>query len=256
MKKGFVLLFILILIGGLYPVRVCGETTVSVRDCARQIIELVNVERRQSGLPPLEMDEGLARTAFQHAVDMINRSYFDHISPDGETPDQRIALHHRGILITATGENIWLRECSEDAVSTRELARRMVHDWMESPMHKANILYASYNILGVSVVIAGDRIYGVQHFAGIAGRIVPELPAMIRRGDTLRFGIDSLSRDLGSPKKFDLLNPVSLQPVSDPIYLRSGHLSSPAGTFRLRLYFLSPNGSDWHVYLGPLIRVP
>lgn len=222
------------------------------------ILDLVNTERQAASpdLKPLTADDGLTATAHAHAIDMFNRAYFDHYSPDGESPHQRISLHHRGMLIISTGENIWFGTDPGKSSSASELAHRILEDWMGSPPHRANILSPVYNLIGIHVVAVDDRIYGVQHFAGSAGRISPPLPATIRRGSTLRFVIENPVTRLGSPRKFDLVDPVSNRAVCDPVLLNSGRLASPAGVFRIRMYFLSASELDWYIHPGPLIRVP
>lgn len=237
---------------------VCVSSSEDLTECSRIILDLVNTERQaaSSELKPLTDDDGLKATAHAHAIDMFNRGYFDHFSPEGESPHQRTSLHHRGILIISTGENIWFGTDPGRSSSASELARRILEDWMGSPPHRANILSPVYNMIGISVVDWGDRIYAVQHFAGSAGRIVPPLPASIRRGSTLRFTIEDPDIDLGSPRKFDLVDPVSNRAVCEPVLLNSGHLASSAGVFRIRIYFLSASELDWYIHPGPLIRVP
>jgi uncharacterized protein YkwD len=48
-------------------------------------LELVNEAREQHGLPALQSRPELDRAAQAHAEDMLNRSYFDHVSPEGKT---------------------------------------------------------------------------------------------------------------------------------------------------------------------------
>src|SRR5512132_4135323 len=48
-------------------------------------LKLVNEAREQHGLPALQSRPELDRAAQAHAEDMLNRSYFDHVSPEGKT---------------------------------------------------------------------------------------------------------------------------------------------------------------------------
>ena len=52
-------------------------------------LRLLNATRAAHRLPPLRLDDDLARAARAHSADMVARRYFDHVSPSGLTPVQR-----------------------------------------------------------------------------------------------------------------------------------------------------------------------
>lgn len=54
--------------------------------------------------PPLTMADALRCAARRHSVDMSTRDYFDHISPEGEGPGDRVAK--TGYSFAVVGENI------------------------------------------------------------------------------------------------------------------------------------------------------
>lgn len=56
-----------------------------VREIRGRVLDLVNRERSQAGVTPLELSEPLARAAQEHAADMARRDYFGSASPDNET---------------------------------------------------------------------------------------------------------------------------------------------------------------------------
>jgi hypothetical protein len=55
------------------------------------MVQLINRDRASQGLPPVELDEGVATTAGQaHADDMARLGYLGHWGSDGSVPEQRI----------------------------------------------------------------------------------------------------------------------------------------------------------------------
>ena len=57
-----------------------------------------------NGLPPLYYSQNLHRSARQHSDDMLAQDYFDRVSPDGKTPDERI--REAGYVPRVSGESI------------------------------------------------------------------------------------------------------------------------------------------------------
>ncbi|MBN1296026.1 hypothetical protein JXA80_04550 [bacterium] len=225
--------------------------------CADIVTEGVNRQRLidPGSLSSLVRDPALDQSARLHIEDMIARSYFDHLSPDGLTPHDRITRFHRGLIIEHSGENIWLhRHATRD--TPLEAGRQMMKQWMASTPHRANILSPLYTHIGVAVVRYAGDVYAVQHFVGSRGVLIPEIPETIRRGATLMTSVRTHDPDFMHLLRFDLVDPQSLESACDPTYLRIGHLNAPAGLFRIRLYFLSPDEKQWDIYLGPLVTVP
>ena len=53
---------------------------------ARLMVEVTNVSRAKAGITTLKYDTKLAAVAKAHSVDMVNKNYFSHNSPNGSTP--------------------------------------------------------------------------------------------------------------------------------------------------------------------------
>ncbi len=109
---------------------------------------LVNQERARNGEIPLQANVKLEQAAQGHSDEMVQADYFDHVSPSGETPLQRVQA--TGYLPGppagyAIGENI--------AWGTLSLATpaAIVSAWIASPEHLANILKASYRDSAIGV---------------------------------------------------------------------------------------------------------
>jgi uncharacterized protein YkwD len=111
---------------------------------------LINRERTKRGLRALRTNASLQSSAGAYARDMVRRSYFAHVSPNGETLSERIREDTRylaGALRWEIGENL--------AWGTGRLATpaQIVAGWMRSPGHRRNILHASYREMGLGVAL-------------------------------------------------------------------------------------------------------
>jgi uncharacterized protein YkwD len=114
-------------------------------DWARAVLDLTNAVRAEHGLHPLILDDAASRAAYEHCWDMDLRDYFAHLNPDGEGASQRMGRH--GLACQIVGENL-----ARGHSSPQDVLRR----WMESPSHRANILYPSWTHVGVAVHSGGD----------------------------------------------------------------------------------------------------
>ncbi len=105
---------------------------------------------------PLMAEPRLRMSSRLHSKDMADNGYFDHVSQDGRTFDQRItATGHPGGTI---GENI--------AFGQRD-AEEVVQGWIDSPGHCSNIMNPSFRYLGVGAARAmSGQIYWTQNFSG------------------------------------------------------------------------------------------
>ncbi len=117
-------------------------------DLESQMLDLINDERAKANLPVLTLDEELTPVARQHSEDMFARSYFSHISPEGQTPFDRIRTAN--IRFVVAGENL--------AIAQNLL---LAHDGlMNSPGHRANILRKTFGRVGIGILDGG--IYGLM----------------------------------------------------------------------------------------------
>jgi uncharacterized protein YkwD len=109
----------------------------------RQMFDLVNQERVNVGVKPLEWDDRLVPVARAHSAEMFRLKYFSHQSPVNGSPFDR--LKAAGITYTSAGEN--LAYAQSVAVAHRGL--------MDSQGHRENILRAEFTHIGIGVVSAG-----------------------------------------------------------------------------------------------------
>lgn len=121
---------------------------------ALQVFELVNLERARAGLPPLEWSPEAADVAYDHCVDMRLRGYYDHVTPEGLTPCDRLTARGLSMVICA-GENIALGNTTPADVMAA---------WMGSPAHRAVILKPLFTHVGVGVHAGADGPWWTQDF--------------------------------------------------------------------------------------------
>src|SRR4051812_1171438 len=107
----------------------------------------LNVERTEHGFAPPARAAALELSAQRHAVDMVARGYFAHVSPSGGNVEKR--ARRAGYLTApcwALGENLgW---APPDAAS----AEAVVAAWMASPKHRSVILDGDFREAGIGLV--------------------------------------------------------------------------------------------------------
>ena len=119
-----------------------------------EVARLINMERQKQGVPPLQVNWQLGRVARYKSEDMKKNNYFDHISPTFGTPFEMI--RDFGISFNTAAENI---------ARGQQSAQGVVHSWMNSQNHRANILNPSFTETGVGYT-DGSMPYWTQMFIG------------------------------------------------------------------------------------------
>ncbi len=119
-----------------------------VKTLEQQVIDLVNKQRAANGLSMLTGNWELSRVARYKSQDMIDKNYFSHTSPTYGSPFRMMEAF--GIRFSAAGENI---------AYGQRTPQEVMNAWMNSPGHRANILSATYNQIGVGVAKASNGTY-------------------------------------------------------------------------------------------------
>lgn len=113
-----------------------------------EMLDMLNEERRKKGLKPLKADEESKMVARDHSLDMFNRGYFSHVSPEGTSPGTR--MRKGGVRFITSGENLALGQTV-----------LICHNGlMNSPGHRANILNPAYGRVGIGILDGGK--YGLM----------------------------------------------------------------------------------------------
>jgi len=107
-------------------------------DFIDQVVDLINVERSQANLDPLQMDRQLSEAAQLHSESMADDDFFSHYGVDGSSPFDRI--EEAGYQYSRAAENIAAGYQTPEAV---------VQAWMNSSGHRANILNSDLTEIGV-----------------------------------------------------------------------------------------------------------
>ncbi|MCM1983568.1 CAP domain-containing protein [Lyngbya confervoides] len=134
-----------------------------VTDLRAIALRLVNRDRQRQGLPSLSENALLNQVAQRHAEDMIQRNYFSHYSPEGQTPTDRV--HQAGGRIVV-GENILNYRLGTFRPRRADLVPQFQQLFMGSPQHKRIILKSGFESFGYGFAVTpdGSRIVAVQMF--------------------------------------------------------------------------------------------
>jgi uncharacterized protein YkwD len=126
-------------------------------DMRRQMLARVNAERRSRALPVLSPSSALDRIAQVYADDMLKRSHYGHVDPEGLTVRER-----------AYAGGYRLRFIAENLASGQPTVNEVMDGWMNSEGHRENILSKIYTEAGFGVAIGknkrGYQIIWVQIF--------------------------------------------------------------------------------------------
>ncbi len=140
-------------------------------DWEQEILDLVNIERKQQSLPPLKLDAELGYAARYYAIDMAEDDYFeaDHDTYDRDNNNNLVKVcttwERVGAFYsyTSVAENIAAGYGSPENVMT---------GWMNSSGHRANILSTTVREIGVGYHWDASSSYGhywVQDFGRQSG---------------------------------------------------------------------------------------
>ncbi len=133
---------------------------------AGQILARINALRTQNGLPPLDLNGQLAASAQQHSDDMAATGNISHTGSDGSSIDSRIRAsgygHWRGFGIW--GENIYGGQTANVETAW--------NFWINSQVHRANLLNPRYREVGIGVSQSGNGTYYTLNF-GAQPNVLP-----------------------------------------------------------------------------------
>lgn len=118
---------------------------------ANEVLRLVNQERANAGLSALTTNSTITSAANKRAQEIVQS--FSHTRPNGTSFST--VLKEYGVSYRTSGENIAYGQKSPQEVVT---------GWMNSPGHRANILNANFNTIGIGVYQKNGTIYWTQLF--------------------------------------------------------------------------------------------
>ena len=118
-----------------------------------QVLSLLNAQRSAAGLPALNLQDQLTAAARLHSADMACGDFVDHTGSDGSLWWDRISA--QGYAYSNATENIYVG--SPDFGGTPAGAMDW---WMNSQVHRDNILDADVTEIGVGYVFYSGSSYG------------------------------------------------------------------------------------------------
>ena len=110
----------------------------------QEIVDRTNAAREKVGLAPLEMNDLLMEAAQVRAEEMAAATLYDHVRPDGRKFNTVTDCPY-------VGENIHRISQPYLKYYKRELAETAVDEWLESCLHRENLLRADTTCIGVGV---------------------------------------------------------------------------------------------------------
>lgn len=162
-----------------------------LRELRSEALELVNEAREQHGLPALQSRPELDRAAQAHVEDMLNRNYFDHVSPEGKTVFDRYVAAG-GSRWRLVAENIGRCATCKGPPRIADVTR-LQEGWMRSASHRENILNPGVTQFGFGMVAAAGRgLYAVQSFAG-PGTSPSPAARRLSKSEQLTFALDLIN---------------------------------------------------------------
>lgn len=113
----------------------CGDDPLGIAEVGLELdpqvqafAVLANEHRLSVGCGPLTWNVDVAGVAQAHSVDMVQRDFFAHTNPDGDSPFDRMG--DAGLTFSTAAENIAYGYPTPEAV---------LQAWLDSPGHRANI---------------------------------------------------------------------------------------------------------------------
>lgn len=126
------------------------STVAEYRPDAQECAFLNQINAHRPANRPLKLSRRLGAAADHHSQDMARRNYFDHISPEGQDPFERMAAHGYRFN-TAKAENIAAGNAG---------ARATFLQWRGSAGHNQNMLNAAYKAIGIGRAFNANAEYG------------------------------------------------------------------------------------------------
>lgn len=124
-------------------------------DVEAQLVDLIQVRRKEQGLSLLTVDKKLVDVARAHSDDMVSKNYFDYNSPDGTTPFGRIMARGKTFLTA-----------SEIIAKQRGDVVNVYQEWMRTAARHNGLMDSTMQEVGVGVASKSKTLYVTVDFCG------------------------------------------------------------------------------------------
>lgn len=142
------------------------------------VLEYTNEFRAEEGLEPLNSNDFMLDLARSHSRDMASHGYVGHVDSEGVHTEERLQEFQPEPCGEATGENTaavlhgvrehdpWLEETVVNH-DEEDVARSLLHTWMDSELHRENILDEDFASVAVGVYVSeASAAFATQKFCG------------------------------------------------------------------------------------------
>lgn len=141
----------------------------------RLMLDLINEARAEAGRDPLRLALDLNEAAEDHSAWMLQRDVFSHTGAGRSTPGDR--MEDAGFDFSGAwswGENIaWQSERGAPGIA--DDVENLFQSLMNSPGHRANILSAKFDYVGIGVEVGDyngwEAVMVTQNFASTGARV-------------------------------------------------------------------------------------
>jgi len=104
-----------------------------------QLFGIINQERAEIHHQPLLETSALDAAAAAHCMDMVRQDYYAHTNPEGIKPNAWIDAQHVGYLM-------WAENINHGYINAQQVA----NEFYASPDHRTNILFPTYDEIGLA----------------------------------------------------------------------------------------------------------
>jgi uncharacterized protein YkwD len=215
------------------PARPAGPMDLEL--ARRYVLDLVNADRRATGLPPVERDAVAERAAQEHADDMARLGFTAHWGSDGSVPEERYTLaggvhfvQENAACFFDAEQRPLDRQPRFEASPLEQIEAAFIGEAPPHDGHRKNILKSTHTGLGIGLAQPQNLAQPcmTQEFVDVRGEYDP-LPREARLGqkvrvsgelaEPVRFGGVGLSRiDRRKPLTARHLNATSSYPIPAP----------------------------------------
>ncbi|PKP83185.1 MAG: hypothetical protein CVT79_03860 [Alphaproteobacteria bacterium HGW-Alphaproteobacteria-18] len=151
-----------------------------------RFLDLVNKERAEAGLAPLQMRRELTDAARLHSLDMAVNGFFGHVGPDGRGPGDRIAALDRTALADFSAENVATVSRAGGRIGANFAVKRLHRNLMDSPGHRANILHPKATHVAFGVVRTEGGVWVTQLFMRVSGTLPRAAPLRVSAAQVMQ----------------------------------------------------------------------
>ena len=210
----------------------------SLEDARSYVLDLVNHDRAEAGLEPVEVDEVATKAAQRHAEDMAARGFTAHWGSDGSVPEQRYT-EAGGVHMVQENAACFFDGVPRpldpnpkfDPAELEKLQRAFMDEVPPNDGHKLNIIKPVHNRLGVGLAqplnvnqpcLAQEFVdhYGEYHSLPKQAKRRQTVPVKGEVFEPVEFGGVGVARiEAAAPLSPEHLNSTSVYRIPEPAIL-------------------------------------